>query len=304
MKQLATSVSRGKRKITLTIGIPAFNEEKTISDLLKAILQQQLDNVVLKEIIVNVSGSTDSTEAHVKTMVNVDSRIKLISNRKREGKASALNDILQEAHGDILLFIDGDVMLEKDSIPNLLNSFFQGEKVGICTGNTMPLKQRGDFFEFTSLFIRSLHHELCNYLMSRGLVPKVDGSFYAIRRDILNCFPLKVISDDEYASLQAQRKGYRIVYVPNALVYVKDPSSFYGFVKWQKRIISGQMFMKKRFNYRVPTMQASIAAYCWLRLWKKHRRKAFSIITLLFLGGISFILAFITYIRNEVPYIY
>jgi len=304
MKQLATRVLHGKGKLTLTIGIPALNEEKTISDLLKAILQQRLDKVVLKEIIVNVSGSTDSTEAHVKAMVNVDSRIKLISSGKREGKASALNDILREAHSDILLFIDGDVVLEKDSISKLLKPFFQDDKVGICTGNTMPLKQKGDFFEFTSLFIRSLHHELGNYLMSRGLVPKVDGSFYAIRRDILNCFPQKVISDDEYASLLAQKKGYQIIYVANAMVYVRDPSSFDGFIEWQKRIISGQMYMKRHFNYRVPTMQASIVAYCWLTLWKRHKRKVFSIVTLLLLGSISFILAFITYLRNEVPYIY
>jgi len=303
MRQRATNVSHGERKITLTIGIPAFNEEKTISDLLKAILKQRLGNVVLKEIIVNVSGSTDSTEARVKAMISEDSRIKLISSRKRKGKASALNDILREAHGDILLFVDGDIMLEKDSIPNLLKPF-QDDKVGICTGNTMPLKQKGDFFEFTSLFIRSLHYELCNYLMSNGSVPKVDGSFYAIRRAILDCFPQKVVSDDEYASLLAQKKGYKIIYVPNALVYTKDPSSFHGFIEWQKRIISGQMYMKKYFNYRVPTMQASAVAYCLLKLWKKHKRKVFSVVTLLLLGGISFILAFITYLRNEIPYLY
>jgi cellulose synthase/poly-beta-1,6-N-acetylglucosamine synthase-like glycosyltransferase len=304
MRRFATNVSHCNEKMTLTIGIPALNEEKTISELLRALLKQRLDKVVLKEIIVNVSGSTDNTETHVKEMIKADSRIKLISGGKREGKASALNDILREARGDILLFIDGDVVLEKDAVLNLLEPFFQDEQVGVCSGNTMPLKQREDFFGFASLFIRSLHHEMCNYLMSMGLVPKVNGSFYAVRRDVLKSLPITVISDDEYASLLAQKKGYKIVYVPDALVYTEDPSSFGSFVEWQKRIISGQMYMKRDFNYEVPTMKASTVAYCWLKLWKRYRWKVFPMATLLLLGSISFIFAFVCYLRNEIPYVY
>lgn len=304
MKSIAGNDSANENRVTVSVGIPAYNEEKMIGRLLEAVLLQPMNGIVLEEIIVNASGSTDSTEAKVADVARVDSRIKLISKKERRGKASALNAILRRAKGDIISFVDGDVILGRDSISTLIRPLLYDEEVGISSGNVMPIKEKDGFFAFLSRFVRELHHESCCHLVSRGLVPKVDGAFYAIRKNVLKHFPPCVVSDDEYASWRAQRKGYKIVYTPKAVVYTKDPSSFKDFIKWQKRIIAGQLYMKRHFSYTVPTMKAPITLPCFVRLLKKYPRRTLQILTLVSLACLSYLLALITFLRNEVPYAY
>lgn len=306
MKQRVLHGSHVEKRMTVSVGIPAYNEDRTISQLLRAILKQPTNGFMLKEVIVNASGSNDDTEGKVQAVAKIDSRVKIISTGMRSGKASALNDILQCIKSDLVLFLDADVVLEKNSILNLITPLLQDEKIGVCSGNIMPLKdlQKG-FFEFTSLFIRELHHELCTYLMSKGLAPKVNGTFFAFRRDIVNSFPRIVVSDDEYVSWQAQKKGYKIVYVPNALVFTRDPHSFRDFIRWQGRIIAGQFYMKRHFNYDVPTMRISVAVKGgMLKLFSKYRRKFLSLLTLSLLGALSFVLAYVKFVQGDVPYVY
>lgn len=304
MKRKSRTLSNNGETATISIGVPAYNEEKTIQRLLSSISERQEDGPNLKEIIVNASGSTDHTAEKVQSTMQMDSRVKLISGAKREGKATALNSILRKASGSVVLLVDADAVLERGAVSKLVRPLLMSEKVGICSGNTMPMGKDGSFFHFASLFIRSLHHEMCAYLTRRGATPKVNGAFYAIRRDIVDAFPRQVVSDDEYASVQAQKKGYKIVYVPDAMVYTRDPSTFSGFLKWQSRIIAGQMYMKRQFNYEVPTLSASIAVPGLLKLLKMYRRRVLSLLTLASLGALSFLLAYVTFLRNEVPYVY
>jgi len=304
VKEQSSSDAKNHGAMTMSIGIPAYNEEKSISQLLRSVLQQPTDGLALKEVIVNASGSTDDTEKKVQLIIRADSRVKLISGGKRKGKATALNSILRKAKGSVVLLIDADVVLEKRCIAKITQPLLTNEKVGICSGNTMPVGEDDSFFHFASLFIRSLHHEMCAYLTLKGLTPKVNGSFYAIRQGIIDDYPRHVVSDDEYASWQAQKKGYEVVYVPDAMVYARDPSTFGSFLKWQRRIIVGQLYMMRHFNYQVPTLRASFAVPGIFKLLKEHKRRVLSLLTLATLGALSFLLAFITFLRNEVPYAY
>jgi len=307
VKQRASQIPRGKKTVTVSVGIPAYNEEKNISQLLCAILKQPTNGFVLKEIIVNASGSNDNTEAKVKAIANKDSRVKLVSTGMRSGKASALNDIIKCIKSDLVLFFDADVVLEENCILNLITPLLQNQNVGVCSGNIMPLKdsKQKDFFDFVSLFIRELHHELCVYLVNKGLTPKVNGTFFAFRRSIVNSFPRVVVSDDEYVSWQAQKMGYKVAYVPNALVFTRDPHSFRDFIKWQKRILAGQFYMKRQFGYDVPTMGLSVLVKGgMLKLAGKHWRKLLSLLTLSLLGALSLVLACIEFAKGEVPYVY
>jgi len=290
--------------VRVSAGIPAYNEEKTIKQLLEAILSQPMKAIVLEEVIVETSGSTDATDAKVIEALEADSRIKLISGKKRKGKSATLNTILRHAKEDVVVFIDGDVVLGRSCVPVLIRPLLRDGKVGVASGKVMPIVERNDFFGFASRFIRELHHELCDYLTNRNVTPKVDGTFYAIRKNVVERFPSHVVSDDEYASWCAQNKGYRVVYVPEAVVYTKDPASLQDFVRWQKRITVGQMYIKRHLNYTVPTMKASILLPVSLKLIKKHWRETPHILTLISLVGISLILAFKTFLQHEIPYIY
>jgi biofilm PGA synthesis N-glycosyltransferase PgaC len=288
----------------ISAGIPAYNEEKTIGQLLKTLLNQPMGDVVLEEVIVETGGSTDSTDTKAREMIQSDSRIKVMSKGGRRGKSAALDTILRHAKEEVVVFIDGDVFLGDNCVSALIRPLLNDVKVGVASGTVISKMEENHFFGFLSHFIREQHRELCTHLTRRNMAPKVDGTFYAVRKSVVESFPTYAVSDDEYASWRAQSKGYKVIYVPDAVVYTEDPASFKGFIEWQKRIIAGQMYMKKHFNYVVPTTKASVLLPIFLKLTRKHWRRFHHVLTLLLLEFISFILSFRMFFQHKVPYIY
>ena len=78
----------------ISIGIMAFNEEKNIGRLLKALLSQELKKVKIREIIVVSVGSTDKTNKIVEKFTKKNKVIKLVTGDKRRGKALAINEFI------------------------------------------------------------------------------------------------------------------------------------------------------------------------------------------------------------------
>ena len=94
-------------KITLTIGIPAHNEEANIAHLLTDIAAQNKTDYTLTSVIVCSDGSTDKTEEIVRTFKDLP--IHLIINRRRQGKAGVLNTIFTKSSSDSVVILDADV---------------------------------------------------------------------------------------------------------------------------------------------------------------------------------------------------
>lgn len=99
--------------------IPAFNEEKTIGNVIKAV---QL-NSHIGEIVVVDDGSSDNTyEIAKKAGVGV---IKILVN---QGKAQAMDRGVEETNAPVLLFIDADLIgLDSKNLDNLIEPVLKGE---------------------------------------------------------------------------------------------------------------------------------------------------------------------------------
>jgi glycosyltransferase involved in cell wall biosynthesis len=74
---------RGKNMFSCDIGIMAYNEEKNISRLLQALLDQNLKAAKISNIFVIASGCTDRTEEIVRDFSVKNKRIKLLLQEKR-----------------------------------------------------------------------------------------------------------------------------------------------------------------------------------------------------------------------------
>jgi chlorobactene glucosyltransferase len=101
----------------VSVLIPARNEESNIEECLRLIINQDYTNF---EIIVLNDESTDSTEEKVKIFVKNNSQCKLIQGKPLltgwTGKNWACHQLSENASGELLLFIDADVLLEKWAI--------------------------------------------------------------------------------------------------------------------------------------------------------------------------------------------
>jgi len=291
--------------VKITIGIPAYNERERIGFLLQNLLiQVDTDGT---EIIVNSSGSTDgTTDEVVKTARALRNSliVRIIGGKERMGKTAALGEIILQATGGIIIFIDADTVIDKHCMNNIVEPFSKDKRIGVVSGNVMSLNYEDNIFSFMSRFQRELHHKLCLHLTRRNLPPKVNGTFFAVRKDVVKHFPYFIVSDDEYASWCAQNKGFNVVYAPHAIVYTKDPTNLRDYMAKRKRIYCGHLLIRKQLKYVVPTTGTRNVRSLFLRLASKYWRKIPSITTMLFLEFICRVLAVFDAARGKVPYLY
>lgn len=88
---------------TISVIIPVYNEERTISSIVEIVRTWGKAS----EIIVVNDGSTDKTDAALKQFKNT---ISLITYKTNRGKGFALSRAIEKSSGEILLFLDGDVV--------------------------------------------------------------------------------------------------------------------------------------------------------------------------------------------------
>jgi cellulose synthase/poly-beta-1,6-N-acetylglucosamine synthase-like glycosyltransferase len=299
-------LASGDKKLGVTIGIPAYNERGRIGCLLRQVLHQ--NGFQVDKIIVNTSGSTDGTQDEVIATIKhckVLSLIKIIDKRERTGKAAALDEILKACDSDIVIFVDGDVKLHEGCFKEILKPFLLDSSIGVVSGNVMPLNgNKEGLFSFISRLERQLHHELCMDLMRKKEAPKVNGTFFTVRKNVISHLPYHTVSDDEYISCCAQRKGSRVVYAPNAIVYTKDPENCKDYIAKRRRIFSGHLLIKKSMGYTVPTTRVSEIIPSLLKFLIREKRRILDMFVMLYLQCISYMLAIFDVVTGDIPYCY
>jgi cellulose synthase/poly-beta-1,6-N-acetylglucosamine synthase-like glycosyltransferase len=107
---------------SISVVIPAYNEEINIRDCVQAVLQSELANPNKLEIWIADDESQDRTGAIAQELAAIDARVKVISvpprpqDRVWRGKNWACANAAPHATGEYLLFIDADVRLEPGAI--------------------------------------------------------------------------------------------------------------------------------------------------------------------------------------------
>jgi len=124
--------------VKVSLGIIAYNEEANIGVLLDTVLKDAPRPEVLTEIFVVASGCTDCTEDIVRGFVKKDSRIKLIVQSERKGKASAINLFFSATTGDILILESTDTVPAQGTLSRIMAAFDDPE-VGMAGGHPVPV---------------------------------------------------------------------------------------------------------------------------------------------------------------------
>jgi cellulose synthase/poly-beta-1,6-N-acetylglucosamine synthase-like glycosyltransferase len=229
------------------MGIMAHNEEANIGRLLEAVVSQRLKTVALTEIVVVASGCTDNTEAIVLDWAKRDSRIRLLSQLKRMGKASAINDYLPQAQEKILVLCSADLLPETDAIERLVAPFSDPE-VGMTTSRPIPVNDPREFMGFAAHMLWNLHHAM-------SLKRFKGGEMIAIRK-IFERIPYHTAVDEASMEPVIRGQGYQAQYVPTAVVYNKGPETLADFLRQRRRIYAGHLAVRDTLGYSVTTMGA------------------------------------------------
>lgn len=295
LSKLCSALPVQKADITPTVSlvIPAYNEEKVIAQKIENTLAIDYPQDKL-EVIVASDGSTDRTNGIVRKS---DSRgVKMIALNHNRGKSSVQNWAVAEAHGEILFFTDGNVMLRQDAVRKILRNFAD-TRVGCVVGkvsylnekNTAVTQGEGLYWRY-ELFLRGKESALGNFVMGSGPI-------MAIRRNLFH--PLdQDVGEDFVLPLQAAISGLRVVYEPEAIseeiLFQNTPASM---LRSKVRVINkdlrGLFICRAILNpFRYPLYSWALTSHKMLRWFVPYFLIALFAFNFLLLGSLFFNITF------------
>ncbi|WP_421381939.1 glycosyltransferase family 2 protein [Bacillus salacetis] len=289
-KKHAVKISKNH---SFSVIVPAFNEEKVIENCIEGFKNVDYQNAEL--IIVN-DGSKDNTlgvlneTLHLKPAQRmVDTRLKhervtgfyqskklpgiFVINKKNGGKADSLNAGINFSENEIVVTLDADSILEKNSL-NEMNAAFQKKGVLACGGNVLISQAFNKDLQPTLKVNSVIKFQFLQYLSSFYLhkraqaamnsITVIAGAFGAFRRETL--FDIKgfrkTVGEDMDITLKLHRfikergKKESIIFVPTALCYTECPSTlksmFKQRVRWQKAFIDCLIHYRKDYFRKLP----------------------------------------------------
>lgn len=101
---------------TISIIIPAYNAEKTVTTAVQSLLAQTFTDF---EAIIIEDGSTDQTRAILKELEASEPRIKVVYKDTNEGLSAGRNSGMERARGTYIGFLDADDWMEADLLEQI-----------------------------------------------------------------------------------------------------------------------------------------------------------------------------------------
>ena len=231
--------------LDITIGICAYNEAQNIERSIRSIYDQKTKDINVEEVIVVSSGSTDGTDDIVRRLAEEYGNITLIRQEKREGKNSAINCYLDNKTCYVVVMLNADnIFGNENSLYSLVSPFFN-EKVGMVGGHPVPTNDKKDKVGFATHVLWTMHHHLAL------VYPKI-GELVAFR-DIGTRLPTDQQSDEDIIRMNLENAGYDCIYAPDAIVLNRGPETEEDFLKQRIRVNIGEVNMKRKFDYDIPS---------------------------------------------------
>lgn len=232
----------------VTVIIPAYNEEESIKRTIETALNSEYPKGRL-EIIVVDDGSKDKTFEIAKKMQS--SMVKVYT-KKNGGKASALNLGISKASGEIIVTMDADTFINRDSLAKLVMPFKEGDVVSVTP--SIYLHNPNNFWRkiqqleyLTGIFLRKTFA----IMNSVHITP---GAFSAYRKSFFDKYGGYIgmesgnLTEDLEMALRIQSKGFIIENAPDAVATTIGPGNFKALLIQRRRWYSG--LIKNMQNYR------------------------------------------------------
>ncbi len=242
----------------VSIIIPAYHEELGIVPTIKTVLNSAYRNIEI--IVINDGSTSDNSDGVIKaflekyrvSMYGAPSAIPITYYyQKNAGKATALNTGIGLSHGEIIVCIDADCVLDKDCIGAFVE-VMRDDTVMACCGNIKvgnPGSVLGliQLYEYAASFYARQADALLNTLYV------ISGAAGAYRRSIFDEVgmygtELRGGGEDVDLSIRVQQAGYRIEYCPDAIVYTEVPDTLSGLAKQRKRWTFSRFMTFKRYR--------------------------------------------------------
>ena len=194
--------------------IAAYNEKSVIKDKIENSLKLEYPKDKL-EIIIFSDASSDRTDEIVKNYEGQG--VKLVRIEGRKGKTICQNEVVKLAKGEIIVFSDANSIYEPTAIKKIVRNFYS-EKIGCVVGelkygvlNSNNIVKGENVYWTYDKILKKLESKICSVVTGNGAI-------YGLRKNIYIPLERNMISDF-IEPLEIFKKGYRIIYEPEAIAW-------------------------------------------------------------------------------------
>ena len=203
---------------SITVVLAAYNEEHRIISRVQNLLNSDYPVGKLDVFIVS-DGSTDTTVERVRALN--DSRIQIVAQPQRTGKAACLNVGIAAACGEIVVFTDVRQHFAPNSIQELAKHF-TNPQIGAVSGELEIASADSGVGAGVDAYWRLEKFIRLNEARRDSCIG-CTGAVYAIRRKLFQPIPADTLLDDVVIPMQIALQKYRVIFEPNALAYDPQP---------------------------------------------------------------------------------
>lgn len=233
------------RLFSVSILIPAHNEEKVIGRLLQRLVELKYPRDMIEVIVIN-DFSKDKTNQIAETYASRYPDFIKVINRKKggNGKAEALNEGLLHAKGEIIGCLDADYFPQIDFLEKMLPHFLDS-RVGAVQGRIYVLNDSESWISRIVTLERIGGYRVSQYARDKlNLVPQYAGTTGLIRRDLLmnfGGFNPNILAEDTDLTFKAFLAGYKVKYENYAGAGEEAPANLRQYWHQQNRWATGHM---------------------------------------------------------------
>lgn len=150
----------------LSIIIPAFNEERTIGDVIRQVVEETRKIGLEEELIVIDDASSDKTAEIARSVSGANLRV--ISQKFNQGKGAAVKRGFEESSGDVIIIQDADLEYNPRDYRALLTPIDEGRADVVFGTRFRGVEQRVLYFwhYFGNRFLTGLSNMLANVNLS------------------------------------------------------------------------------------------------------------------------------------------
>lgn len=229
--------------LKITIVIPAFNEGKNIIECVRSLKAQDFPENDF-EIIVVDNNSTDNTLELIKTL-NITYTVEY-----KKGPAAAKNAGIKMATGNIIAFVDGDCVADRNWLKEIVTGF-KDVNTGCVAGEIMAMEHEN--MAPLEKFLIKKGHLSQNQHVEDPFLPFAATANAAYRKEVFNQIGLfdeeLFVGEDADLSWRMQLfTRYKLTYIPDAIIFHPYESSPKGLFRQKRRHAYGSVMLYKKYK--------------------------------------------------------
>lgn len=242
---------------TVSILIPAHNEEVVIRKTIASMIRLNYPKEKLEVIVINDHSSDRTGEVAEEYAAQYDF-IKVVHTappHAGKGKSTALNQGLKSSTGDVIIVYDADNTPEPNAVRFLALGLQKDAKAGAIVGKFRVINAK------KNVLTRLINIETLTFqwLAQAGRwfwfkMTTIPGTNFAIRRTILEelgGWDEQALSEDTELSIRVYNLGYYIRFFPSAITWEQEPETLHVWWRQRTRWAKGNLYVIFKYLFQL-----------------------------------------------------